>query len=692
MALIPINSRNETEIKLVPNNVAEIDITANVTNMNGTYDSVNIPQSGISVVSGALTLTQTNTSFDFDDRYNENLSRGVLVETNYTDPVTNITYPYPVIGRLYIKNSKYNFDSQLTLGLTCILGLLHYRTPRDLGICIEFGSGVDVAVVVSNLLQAAGVPIANIDSASFTNLLGTSQLLEPLPVDQGSSIIDMASKLCAQHGTVMFQNNSGNVKLVDFKDLTDKAILFSKDSRDMHLFERNSAVESKVKQLILNYTEVESCDDTGDKDTETISGASRFTVFKTFDTANRVVTTDTDEFYTFQAVETQVQETTVTETFELEPSESATLVRIGQSLPNGECYPVDPGRLLTRVTEIFQDNSAIMEVYNSSRAAASSPGPAPGLVGVQTFSITTETWNYVSDIFIQQIIEEKVPVGYAIPLSGDLSFGRGVGTFTALDPNTLITFRVITNDYRKTDDICTNWSLLSKTQVNQYVEKPEYVTERAKDLGVTLQTIYDEAVGILIETEREFSANVGEPSPPRWITEVSTGRRDFQIIFGTDLGTGTPGSGIGYGFDVIDTVFLGEFSGWNTTDIQNTGKQIMRFRNGRILGIQMADSPFAMDFDCWPDFAPMFMAKVQEPYKRDRAGIFIGDSPTVTLTPTETICGFLGIFLGENTNLNDPFDVSFIQTNTLPTVDVNVFTPPTATSLGEIIEETNVSM
>ena len=95
---------------------------------------------------------------------------------------------------------------------------------------------------------------------------------------------------------------------------------------------------------------------------------------------------------------------------------------------------------------------------------------------------------------------------------------------------------------------------------------------------------------------------------------------------------------------------------------------------------------FATSFDCWKDFVPLFRSKIVEPYKTDRASVNTADTPTITITPEETVVGWLGIFLGFNTNLSNPTDVSFIKTSNQPTTDLDVFLPTPVNISGQLFE------
>ena len=245
MALIPINTRDVTTFTLEPNNINSIDLTGLVTSASATYASLSLPSTGMSIINGSLQLTQGSSSVDFDDRFNELFNRGIRIKTRYTDPATSTTYEYPVIGTTYITSGQYDFQSTLTLQIGCVLSLLNFRTPENLGICVEVGSQVDVSLAIINLIKAAGVYDNLIDESTFTALLPSPKLVEPLVLQQGDSILEAAAKLAAQHGTFFYQDCAGIVKLSDWKRLDNKGVLFSKSARSLHAYTRNSNSESK---------------------------------------------------------------------------------------------------------------------------------------------------------------------------------------------------------------------------------------------------------------------------------------------------------------------------------------------------------------------------------------------------------------------------------------------------------------
>lgn len=693
MAFISLNSRNITKIEVQPNNISPIDITGLVTSVSGTYSSLSVPDSGISMMTGSIQLTQASQSFDFDDRFNEIWNRGIRLKITYQDPLTSTIYNYPVVGTSYITGSTYDFQSTLTLEIGCILSLLNFRTPRDLGVCVEIGSQVDVSFALIEILKAAGVYESLIDVDSFNNLLPAPKLIQPLTLQQGESILEVASKLAGQHGTFIYQTNSGIVRLSDWKRLDSKAILFSKPSRELHAFSRNANSESKVKRLILTYNEQSICSDPTTTVQEITQNDIRTTVTVTRNNTNRTVTRTTQEFRTFEGTESLISTSTEVSTYEPETTASATAVRIGNALPNSECYPNDPGRLLTKSTTVVTDNTNILSSWASVKATAIEATNF-NVSGVITSKLTEEVWSYPSDNVYSRQITIFRPKGYVVPIIGDRAYRRtgDPGFADDIDPTELVIEEQISEYWEKTDDACVNWRYTRQKFINQYADQPEIVAERAKDTGVTLQTIADEAF-LLVPVEQEILNNASEPSVDTFPPKDAIGTSEREIILGTDNGTGEGVTfGSNYGLDVLETKFLGDFFNFPESEIQLIGQQYMDMRNNRKLAISMADSPFATKFECWEDFVPLFRCKIIEPYKTDRAGIYIADTPTITITPEETVVGWLGIFQGFNTNLNNPTDVTFIKTVNQPTTDVDVFLPPSVNTSGQVVETLEVTV
>lgn len=685
--------------------MTEIDLSGIFTSCSGAYSALNIPSSGTVFLNGTYQLTQSNQSIDFDDRFSSNWKRGNKITFTYARPEEPATeYFYPVIGVSYILSTTYDFKSRLDVSVGCVLALLQRRTPSDLGICVEIGNQVDVATAAIELLKAAGVPsdgsdtfvdgINQIDTSSFTNLLSAATIVNPVPVAQGQSIIDAASQLVAPYGCFFYQANNGLVRLTRWSDFSAKGLILSKRARDLHVYRRNGSIDSMIKKLVAKYNVLQVCQEFGTQEQETITGNTRTTVEILRDDVNRQILRTTREYRTVGASEALVSKTTETSVYEPEPAESQALVRVGQALPNSECYPIDRGRLLTKTTETVIDNSLYLQNWLSAKniagqvggsgfpstftKALGDPDPEFPIAGVNTTQITTETWTYESETKIIRTIEVQVPQGEIVPLSGDLKLGQtdGRAAATDRDPNVFTISRLTTETYTKSDDACEGWKQTIEVREASYANEPEVVNRQAPDQTTVLEDVLGNAY-LLVQTEFITNNNQSEPNPETFPAQINIASQEVELIYGSD----NPN----YPFDVVETVFLGEYFTYPQEEIEKLGAQMMDINNGRIMGMMMADSPFEVDVDCWDVISPMNFVKVIEPY-RDLASVFVVDSPSITISPTETVVGWLGIYLGaqdDDSVINDKTNLTFTRSPNVPPSDKEAITIPSLSLIAE---------
>lgn len=403
---------------------------------SATYSALNLPTAGLSFISGSITLKQNAENFNFDDRYNSLLKRGNKIHFKYTDPdpspgqLVTETY-YPAIGTTYITSTQYDMKSSLNITTGCILALLNKLTPRDLGICLEIGSGISVSTAVQSLLGAAGVPTELIDSTSFDSLLSLPQLVEPLAVQTGQSILNTASRLTAQHGTFMAQDLNGIVKCLLWNDFDAKAKLFSKRARELQSYKRQSAFQQMTKTYIVNHEENIVCTESPDQTQDSTTGTLRTIVEINRDDAARVIQRTTREFtieFDEPILKSKILETSV---YEPIPAEAQSIVRTGQAQANGECFPIDRGRLLTKITETRIDNNEYLETWLASLNVANQSGGYPAINAP-----TAEDGDGGDGDFPQQILNDQISNYWTMDeVSGD-RFDTP-GSLTLTDTNTV---------------------------------------------------------------------------------------------------------------------------------------------------------------------------------------------------------------------------------------------------------------
>lgn len=671
MALVSLNARNITDVRIVS---PLFIVTGLVSVMSGTYSALTLPTGGMSIVTGNLTLIQASGALDLDDRYNTAFNRGNKIEARYTNPDTLVSTLFPVIGTTYIRSTRYDMQSTLAIDITCILGLLQRVTPRDLGVCINLGVGVDISTAVRSLIEAAGVPNAQIDTASFDNLLALPQIVQPKTVDQGQSVLDLAAELAGQHGTFFCQTNTGQIKCFRWNDLSNKAKLFSKRARDLHSYKRYGSMEKRIKTYIATHSEAIVCTELTNQTQDSLVGNLRTDVRITRNDATRTITTVTREYRVLNFdpySETLVRRVTEQAVYEPEPAESQAVVRLGQAQANGECFPQDRARLLSKtITEEISNAEYLKAYLDYLDQAADAEGngapntilPSAGLAdfefvaGVNVNQTTSETWSYNSDTEIIRTVEVFAPRGYVVPILGDL---KGKTDFSTepratptpvingdFDPNVFVPLVTDTEIYTRSDNACKGWKRTRQRFEAAWSNSANDIATAFENKTITFEDSFGEAQ-VLVVTNDEKEYNVSEPSPDSYPPATNVVDQEVEKIYGGSLNDAA------YPFDTVKRQFLGQFFNFSPTEITKIGQFSMDHNNGRMMGYTMADSVFAMTQDCWEDYVPFFLCKIEEPY-RAVASIYAADTPSITLSPTEAIVSWLGVFLG----VQDPITVS----------------------------------
>lgn len=334
--------------------------------------------------------------------------------------------------------------------------------------------------------------------------------------------------------------------------------------------------------------------------------------------------------------------------------------------------------------------------------------------GVNVIQTVTETWDYISDNEYVHTIETAAPQGFAAPIWGNQTPGIDPSTDPRVefpvssdpndqpiqdqDPNQETLTELIRETYTRNDNTCEGWKLTRKRWVAGFLNDPEKVLTEVQDQTKIIQDVFDESL-TLVQVEHTTQNNVSEPSPEVYPPAVNVGKKTVTTVFGESLDQ--PIASQVFPINVVNTVALGSFTDFPLTQIKKIGQTTMDFDNGRILGMTMADSPFEMDLDCWIDYVPFFRCKIIEPYVRSTidptvnvASIFVADSPTITITPTETVVGWLGVFLGQQ---NDPTviqnlnDFSFEKTNSIPDSSEDVIVIPAVNLSADYSQQTTVA-
>lgn len=704
------------------------NISGIVNSTTAAYSSLTLPGSGVSYINGTINLRQNAETFDFDDRFNTKWRRGNRIIYTYTDPddQSSTSYRYPIIGETYILTSLYDFKSSLTLQTGCILALLNTLTASDLGICIDIAQEAPISTSVINLLLAAGVPTAQLDTTSFNNLLTQPKLVEPLSVPSNQSIIDVAARLAGRHGCFFCQDSNGIVKCYLWNDVARKPRLISKRAKDLHSYKRQGSVTKKIKTFFATYNEA-VITEIEDETSTTIEkeGGNSTRVDTVRDNDNRTITTTTREYRTsFTSGDALtgnplilVSRTIVISNYEPEPSSSANLVKTGQVNSTGECFPEDRARITSRTTEIQIDNSEYVKSWVNSLTTASQTGrsnkPNPnslsdpvldnewllfnGLQGYKAAQIIEENWDYVSENEINYTLQAKSPIAYAVPIWGDQGYNlassdprlAGGDPLAGLDSEEEIVIREIKEKYVKKNPFSDRWELTREETQIAFFDSQENIISALANESNAIVDVYNLSKE-LVPVNTTFNNNTS-PSIETFPPSRDVGANEITIVAGEPLDT--PLVSQVFPLDVIRREFLGDYFNYSYSEILKNIKFSMDFSNGRVLGVVMADSPFIIPFDLWEEVVPFFLCKVIEPYE-NFASIFVADTPSITLTATETVMAWLGSFLGYQTNqseIDDLGDFSFTKVpNIQPPSDPEAQSIPSINITGSLTVESTL--
>jgi len=327
---------------------------------------------------------------NLDPRVNRSLYPGVPVEIKTSGGDTA-----PLFGTMYIQSSQLNVNeksvrNQISVG--CWLSLLNAVSGEDIAVCIrDFDAGETTAYVVEQLLLLAGIPLANID---LTGLTGT--VYELVQIDDNESYINKAAEIVYSNGFVLFQDNDGIIKVksilergsgVGFQSLATEMLEYQQknDTTSLppskinvlgnRLWPINSRRDSNIRTIELGEFSVKTTtySKIHNSDTRTIVVTEK---------ARQAIGNVTTSFGDENRVR-QTERTVITETYELKPEGS-------------DCKTPDEGRLLKRVTSVYQPFALFLEPYYTQFASYREQ-ELEDLFGVFSTWLAerkTETWEY----------------------------------------------------------------------------------------------------------------------------------------------------------------------------------------------------------------------------------------------------------------------------------------------------------
>jgi len=272
------------------------------------------------------------------------------------------------------------------------LSLLNAISGEDIAVCVrDFDAGETTEYVVQELLLLAGIPLANID---LTGLTGT--VFELVQIDENDSYINKAAEIAYSNGFVLYQDNDGIIKVKNILEL-GAGVGFQTLAGEMLEYQQKNDTTalppSKINVLGNRLWPINSRKDTNNVTLELGEFSPiRTTLSKVHNSDTRTIVTtekirqtifnETTDYSVSPSIRT-TERTVITETYELKP-------------PGSDCKTPDEGRLLKRVTSVYQPFLLFLDAYYNEFASYRGL-ELIDLTGVSSTWLserTTETWEY----------------------------------------------------------------------------------------------------------------------------------------------------------------------------------------------------------------------------------------------------------------------------------------------------------
>ena len=595
-------------------------------NVQASYSSLSLPESGLVLMTGTLVLVKAETvAIDFDVRYNNEFRRGSRIEIKHEDSFM------PICGVAFIISADFDMQSTLSISFGCQLSLFNYRSAADIGVCLNFGAAEPLGAVVRGMLSAAGVSESNFNLVSFQALDGFL-LSEPLLIGQGQSILQAAGALCAQYGAILIQLNDGTISIELIN--TDSEYVHWHAEEDLQAFTRQGQPETVISQMTFDYNQTVICSLINTESNVIRQGDTIVVVNENRDVATRTTESVVQEFR--GSTDILVSETTVRSSFE---SREDAILRTGQVLDMNVCFRDNDSRILSREVISRSDNTEVLRAWLATRNTANNPANF-NVSGTITASRVLETYSY-SESQITKVTEVFQPAGRAIPLIADQNFGRNSGTITPINPLDLIIDTRRIETWTKSRDLCQRWAYVSTTLRNRNLVAPEQLDVQIQDVSRTLQQILDASLE-LVPVDRQVLFNQQEPSFETFEVEPEVIQQPQSIVVGSRSAGG---------FEVERRFNLGNFANIDIDYTTEYCSNIMDFINGRIYGMQISFNPFSIK-DNWRFLIPFAKGKVRESL-RGTSSVYLIDTPTLVLSPTEAVLSYAGSFIGFAPDINN---------------------------------------
>lgn len=613
------------------------DLSKELVNFSANYASVNLPESGMSMMTGTLTLTQAeDTNLDFDTRFVQTWRRGTKITLKHRGNFL------PICGESYIISADYDMASTLSISFGCLLSLFNFRTVDDTGVCLEFGQEKPIGFLVQEMLIAAGIPGDKIEIGSFL-FLNKFKIIKPYLVGASQSIIQAAAKIVGQYGGILVQRPSGSISVIYITE--EHQYSHYNRAEELQSYTRSGLPETVVKKITFDYNRVVACSTLGASSKSIRSGD---TVVEVEEERNKDLRTTSSTIREYRDVNNElklISTTTTSSTFEAASTRYNSVNRNGNIQSLKKCFPDSDSRILTREIISESDNTELVKGWLSAKESAGSNASSFNISGTITANRVLEEYKY-GETGIIKTTNVFQPRAVAIPISGDLSLGRtGGGQITDIDPTTLVPLDRTIEIWSKPQQDCQKWSYTKTSYKNRNVVKPQEIGLEIQNTAKPLQSIVEEGLE-LIPIARESLFNQEEPTFETFQINVEVAEVPEEIVIGSGLGLGSE-------FEVEDEVFLGDYAVIDKKYFESFCSEIMTYKNGRILGMQVALSPWMLN-DA-NDFLPLFKTKVVEPsnLRKNTASILRIDSPSIVGSNKEMVLSYVGSFVAFSNEPNN---------------------------------------
>lgn len=620
------------------------DLSKELVSFSANYASVNLPESGMSMMTGTLTLTQAeDTNLDFDTRFVQTWRRGTKITLQHK------TLALPICGESYIISADYDMASTLSISFGCLLSLFNFRTTSDTGVCLEFGEEKPIGFLVQEMLIAAGVPADKIEIGSFL-FLNKFKIIKPYLIGASQSIIQAAAKIVGQYGGILIQRPTGFVSIIYITE--DHQYTHFNKAEDLQSYTRTGLPETVIKKITFDYNKVIACSTLGASSKSIRSGDTVVEVEESRDKDLRTTTSTIKEYRDVNNDLKLISTTKQSSKFQAASTSYNSVSRNGNIQSLKKCFPDSDSKILTREVLSESDNTELVKGWLSAKATAGSNASSFNISGTITASRTFEEYQY-SETGIIKTTNVSQPRAVAIPLSGDLTLGRPGGQqITDVDPTTLVPLERTIEIWSKPQQDCRKWSYTKTVYKNRSVVQPQEIELEVKNAAKPIESIVEESLE-LVPISRESLYNQEEPTFETFQVNVEVAESPKQIIIGSGIGLGSV-------FEVEDEVFLGDYAVVDKKYFEQFCSEIMTFRNGRILGMQVALSPWMIEN--FNDFLPLFKTKVIEPsnLREGVASILMIDSPSIVGSDKEMVVSYVGSFVAFS---DEPLNGNYFSDN-----------------------------